>query len=191
MKAVPSAAGALGFPKVRQRVAVTQTGPCCPDSQSPAPVTRSAPSLSKIAQPQHTHRGIFTPSLSQQLNVPSGGRAPSSPWHLPPRGTFHPSALRWARSLIQLHPQRAITRPWGGPGYFKGALPLMLTQEMSLWCSCHPAGALPGPPCAQTPSHLLQPNIPPWLPGYLAGMCCRATCWEEARLSCPQGDPPE
>lgn len=76
-----------------------------------------------------------------------------------------------------------------------GALPPQRIQETSLRCSCHPAafGAVPGPPCAQTLSHLLQSNIPPprpGFPGYLAGMCCQAVCWEEARPSCLRGDPP-
>lgn len=80
-KLSPAQRGLSGFPEVRQQVTVTQAGPCCPDLQSPALVTRPAPSLSKIAQPQHVHLGIFTPFLCQQLNVPLGEL-----------GTFPPSA---------------------------------------------------------------------------------------------------
>lgn len=111
----PQHSVALGFPRVRQRVAVTQAGPCCPDLQSPAPVTRSAQSLSKIAQLQCIHLGSFTPPLCQQLNVPSGELG-TFLLHVVPssRGSFlqahHSKETGW------LHPPRAAQHPCASAG---------------------------------------------------------------------------
>lgn len=118
-KLSPAQRGLSGFPEVRQWVAVTQAGPCCPDLQSPAPVTRSAPSLSKIALPQPIHLGIFAPFLCQQLNVPSGELGTVPPRHLPPVtpspcGAF-PCGTTWGKEHGSATSPKANRMFLGGP----------------------------------------------------------------------------
>jgi len=123
-KAVPGTARALGFPKVGQRVAVTQAGPCCPDLPSPAPVTRSAPSRF-----QNSPAAMSASGDLHTFPVPAAERPLGGAGHL------HPVVPHGAGTLGRPRPQRAPTHPWGTPCSFKGALPLHLIQEMSSWCS--------------------------------------------------------
>lgn len=107
----------------------------------------------------YVHQGIFTPSRCQQLNVPSGEM-----------GTFSPPW--WGKEPGSASSPKGNCTYLRTPSFFKGELRPELIQERSLLCSCHPVAfrAMPGPLCAQSPSHLLQSNIPPpspapWVPG--------------------------